>query len=1067
MPLVPHPVAVVDLETTGLGPSDRILEIGVVLLDRDLRQEATWQTLVQPGRDIDNSHIHGITATELVRAPQFEGVAAELAELLGGRVIVAHNAPFDTRFLAAEYARLDVDLPGGTGWSQCTRILSRRLLPGAPQRLSECLDSVGLGNDRPHAALADASATADLYRTLVTRHSATQGTATPLQWPAPVDIPRQQLCLRGESESDHWLERVSANVPATGVAEVDGYRSLLRGALLDASLSVSEIEQLVAASERAGLSREEVNDIHLDYLRQLAVEAWADGVVTATERTQLHDIAVQLAVDPASVDALIAEPVYGEAEDVGLRPGDRVTFTGALTLGRDTWEQRARAAGLEVAAVTRLSALVVAANPDTMSVKARKARDHGVPIVDETTFARMLRDLVPLDPAPEAPEESPPSFSSVFPWLDNLGVDPSGPDDIAHAWLQRHRNVPLREISPRLDPAEVPDSLPRTGAVIARWLNLYPRPLDASVTQLSDVPGFGRLRVHRTLVAVVHSALDTPEVQDYLPVETGDIYLDDPQGPAPQPGVQTVVEWLALLGQLPHLPRETAPPTVAHALDTLAEDPYWSDPATAAIHRSRAELAARIGHDARDLDIFTGRILGKETLEEIGSRHQVTRERIRQLETRLKRRLVEPDDSIHLVLDALGRRFGVLAPLADLRRELPALMGEGPVAGNPMLDTLEWLADEWEISGDWFQRAGFADDLAAALSDFADDFGVVALPAVADNLGVDAHVLRTRLAGEATLYGDHILTRNRSTQDRAAALLAIEGEPLSSLDIVERLGDTNPRTLTNAMSADDRITRTGRDRWALRDWGMEEYSSLAEWIGRRVEGGPVPLDHLLDEAVTTLGVAESSVRLYASSADFQTVDGQVSRAEEIQEVDADPTETPGLYRIGEDLVWLTTVTSDHLRGSGSGIPRGVAAALQVQMLDKRTLPSPLGEQTVSMSRTGATISTIRRFLEAAGISQGERIWLTFSGEGGFDVQHATPRREGLSGIAEVLNATGLDTWINPADPGALGRISRAVGLDPAAPRRRLVSRFRYRRQDDIADQITELPTREEPSSAHP
>lgn len=1065
MPSVPHTVAVLDLETTGLGPSDRILEIGVVLLDRELRQEATWQTLVQPGRDIDNSHIHGVTATDLVHAPTFAGVAAELAELLDGRVIVAHNAPFDIRFLAAEYARLGVELPAGTGWFQCTRVLSRRLLPGAPQRLADCLDTAGLGNDRPHAALADAAAAADLYRALSTRHGATQGATGPLRWPSPVDLPRQALCGREETESDHWLERLSANVPATGVAEVDGYRRLLRGALLDASLSRSEIGQLVAAAEQAGLSREEVADIHLDYLRQLAVEAWTDGVVTVAERTQLHDIAVQLGVDPESVDALLAEPVHGEAEDAGLRPGGRVAFTGALALGRDTWELRARAAGLEAGGVTRSTTLLVAANPDSMSGKARKARDHGIPIVDETTFARMLRDLIPLDGTPgtpetlgtpDTPQPAPARYTGVFPWLENLGAEPSGPDDIARAWLQRHRHVPLRELSPRLDPAEVPDSLPRTGAVVARWLNLYPRPLDASVTQLADVPGFGRLRVHRTLVAVVHSALDAPDVQDYLSVESEDIYLDDQPGPAPQTGVATVVEWLALLGHLPVIPPESAPPAVAHALDALAGDAYWSDPATAAIHRARAEVAERIGHDARDLDIFTGRILGKRTLEEIGSRHQVTRERIRQLETGLKRRLVEPADSIHLVLDALGRRFGVLTPLADLRRELPALMGEGPVPGNPMLDTLAWLADEWEISGDWFQRAGFADDLDAALADFADDFGVVSLPALADNLGVDTQVLKDRLAEDKTLYGDHILTRDRSTQDRAAALLAIEGEPLSSLEIARRLGEINPRTLTNAMSADGRITRTGRDRWALSSWGLEEYSNLADWIGRRVEAGPVPLDRLLDEAVGTLGVAESSVRAYASSAEFQTVEGQVSRAEEIQEVEADPQETPGLYRIGGDLVWLTTVTSDHLRGSGSGVPRGVAVALEVPMLDKRTLPSPLGEQTVAMARTGATVSTIRRFLEAAGIGQGERIWLTFTGGGGFDVQHATPRREGLGGIAEVLNATGLDTWVNPSDPGALGRISQAVGLDPAAPRRRLVSRFRYRRQDAIADLIAEL-----------
>ncbi|RSZ62867.1 hypothetical protein EAH68_08775 [Corynebacterium hylobatis] len=1045
MPPVPHPVAVIDLETTGFGPADRVLEIGLVLLDRELQQEGTWQTLVQPERGFDNSHIHGVTATDLVRAPRFSGIAAELAELIDSRLIIAHNAPFDTRFLAAEYARLDVDLPEAGAWSSCTQQLSRGLLPGAPGRLSDCLACTGLDNQRPHAALADAQATAALYRELVVKFGANQEGLAPLAWPAPVDLPREPVRVRDRVESDHWLERVVEGVPATGVAEVDGYRQLLRGALLDGTLSVSEIEQLVSAAEQWGLGQDELREIHLDYLRQLAVAAWADGVVTGADRARLHDIAVQLAVNADAVDELLAEPVYGEAEDVGLRPGDRVSFTGALTLGRDTWERRAREAGLDVGGVTRTCALLVTAEPDTMSGKARKARDYGVPIVDEPTFARMLRDLVP----PETVEEAPAvSYAGIFPWLTNLGVEPAGADDIAHAWLQRHRHVPMHELSPRLDPAEVPDSLPRTGAVMARWLNLYPRPLEASATQLAEVPGFGRLRLHRTLVAVIHSAIDAPETVDYLAVETEDIHLDD----NPRPHAETVAEWLALLGQLPVLPRAEVPPAVAHALDTLAEDPYWSDPAAAVVGRARAVLLGRIGSDPRDAEIFHGRILGTGTLEEIGVRHGVTRERIRQLETQLKRRLVEPDDTLHLLLDALSRRYSPLAPAGDLVRDLPAL-ADGDF---PLLEALAWLADDWEITDGWFQCTGFDADLAQALTDFADDFGVVALPALAEHLSVDATLLGERLAPAVTIHGEHILTRDRSAQDRAAALLALEGEPLSVQDIIDRLGEANPRTLGNAMGADDRIIRTGRDRWALRDWGLEEYSGLAEWIGRRVEAGPVRVQHLIEEAVRTLGVSESSVRTYAASADFQTVDGMVSRVDEIQEIDTDPRETPGLYRIDGSLVLLTTVTADHLRGSGSGLPRGVAAALEVPMLDKRVLNSPLGEQTISQSRTGATISTIRRFLEAAGIGEGERIWLTFTDEGGFDVQHATPRRVGLTGPAEILNLTGLDTWLNPAETDVLPRINQAVGLDVGAPRRRTVSRFRYRRQDDIADLIADL-----------
>lgn len=1054
--------AVLDLETTGFRSTDRVIEVGVVLLDENLAVEDTWQTLVQPDRDIDNSHVHGITASDLVGAPRFSGIAAELAALLDDRVLVAHNAPFDTRFLAAEFARLDIDLPAATAWSLCTRVLSRELLPGAPERLSECLRVAGLHNDLPHAALADATATADLFRVLVREHHAPCAGVSPLPCPAP-DLPREALLARGSGsaaddsgEVTHWFERLSAHVPGTGVAEVDDYRRLLRGALLDHHLSLSEIEQLVAAAEELGLSREEAMDIHLDYLRQLAVEAWADGVVTAAERRHLHDIAVQLAVDPESVDSLLAEPVHGEAEDTGLLPGDRVTFTGALTLGRDTWEQRARTAGLDVGGVTRTSALLVAADADTRSGKARKAREYGVPIVDETTFARMLRDLAPVDTLLEpATAESAPDtgFTEVFPWLASLGVEAAGPDDIAHAWLQRHRTVPLHELSPRLDPTEIPDSLPRTGTVVARWLNRWPRPLEASATQLMDVPGFGRLRVHRTLVAVVHSALDAPPADRLLSVAE-EIYLDDTEGEASAPReVETLAEWLALTGTLPAAPGEEAPAAVHRAWRTLGEDPYWSDPATRAVDRARGELVRRIGTDQRDIDIYTGRIMGGRTLEEIGADHGITRERIRQLETALKRRLVEPDDTVHLILDALPRRYGALARVDELLRDLPALAEDGPAPGRSVLESLAWLADAWYLEDGWFQRTGFREDLAAALADFADDFGVVSLTALAGNLGVDKQVLQQRLNDYPLIDGEHVLTRNRSSQDRAAALLAIEGEPLDGPALVARLGDANPRTLYNAMSADARIMRVGRDRWALSDWGLEEYSTLAEWIGRRVEDGPVPLVRLLEEA-DSLGVAESSVRAYASSADFQTVDGMVRRSEEVQELDLDPDETAHLYRVDGDWFLLTTVTADHLQGSGSGVARGLAVALGIPVLEKRVFASELGEQTVSNTRTGTALSSIRRFLEAADIGEGERIWLQFTADGRFDVQRATPRRT-ASGLAEVLNVTGLDTWFAPAED-ALGRVNAAIGLDAGAPRRRTVSRFRHRRQDDIADLITAL-----------
>ena len=107
--------AVVDVETTGLhAPSDRVLQIAVAQMEADGSVGRTWSTLVDPGCDPGPVHIHGITRDRLTGAPRFDAVVGHLAELLDGRVMVAHNAAFDWRFLAAEAHRAVHRLPVST-----------------------------------------------------------------------------------------------------------------------------------------------------------------------------------------------------------------------------------------------------------------------------------------------------------------------------------------------------------------------------------------------------------------------------------------------------------------------------------------------------------------------------------------------------------------------------------------------------------------------------------------------------------------------------------------------------------------------------------------------------------------------------------------------------------------------------------------------------------------------------------------------------------------------------------------------------------------------------------------
>lgn len=158
-------IAVVDVETTGLYSSDRVVEIGVVLLDSAGSVEGTFTTLVNPRRDVGPTHIHGLTAADVAEAPTFLDIAPRVAEVLAGRLPVAHNASFDLAFLARECNRAGVAFPSVSP-AVCTMRMSSHLL-GNVRSLSAACSYLSIKLDHHHAALADAMAAAQVFSRLV------------------------------------------------------------------------------------------------------------------------------------------------------------------------------------------------------------------------------------------------------------------------------------------------------------------------------------------------------------------------------------------------------------------------------------------------------------------------------------------------------------------------------------------------------------------------------------------------------------------------------------------------------------------------------------------------------------------------------------------------------------------------------------------------------------------------------------------------------------------------------------------------------------------------------------
>lgn len=171
-PLVDVTFVVLDLETTGGSPAtDRITEVGAVKV-RGGEITGTFQTLVNPEIPIPPmiTALTGISDAMVAGHEPIEVVLPCLLEFLGDAVLVAHNAPFDTRFLQAALA--EHGYPRLTNQVVCTARLARTVLPRdeVPNvKLATLARLLRAGTQPCHRAFTDARATVDVFHALLER----------------------------------------------------------------------------------------------------------------------------------------------------------------------------------------------------------------------------------------------------------------------------------------------------------------------------------------------------------------------------------------------------------------------------------------------------------------------------------------------------------------------------------------------------------------------------------------------------------------------------------------------------------------------------------------------------------------------------------------------------------------------------------------------------------------------------------------------------------------------------------------------------------------------------------
>lgn len=378
------------------------------------------------------------------------------------------------------------------------------------------------------------------------------------------------------------------------------------------------------------------------------------------------------------------------------------------------------------------------------------------------------------------------------------------------------------------------------------------------------------------------------------------------------------------------------------------------------------------------------------TLQVIGDEIGLTRERVRQVESRVVdvlTRLARSDefDVIAARCQEIHQHVGPLRPLRDLGHSV--IPDHSSLVGR----LLWYIAGPYRIEKGWVRLAGMEDPskiLRSATESLAVD-GSAPLSAVRyslESMGIDGSLLE-RMAefdGGIRIRGDRVLDWRMSLHDKAVAMLAMEGRPLTEGELVELVQPNSARSMMNQISTDERITRIGPKRFALTAWQMKPYQNIATTMSERLADGPCDIAELARELAEKWGIAPNSVKIMASTHAAFVKEGprvRLRRPDEPYVVRTSLENSAGceLDDAGRWRLRLE-VDKDVLRGSGRQIPEAFAAHLGLEPLGSLRLESDLGATGLKWGQA-PQIGSLRSIVETLAGRLGDTLIMTALGEG--------------------------------------------------------------------------------------
>lgn len=417
--------ASIDVETTGLSPKTphfhRVIEIGIVRFSLEGGISAEYESVINPQRDIGPFEIHRISAGEATGAPTFTEVASDIAKMLNGAILIAHNKNFDLQFLRSELDRAEIKYAEMD--ALCTMELVGMFKPRGPRRLTDCCEVLGIKVLDAHRALNDAKMAANIAISVL-KSTGFPALTDPIDIKGPFQISstpkkRGEFIPKTVTQGTYLrnvmdrLQHQELPVSRIGLAVAE-YLNLLEHVLEDRRIDQTEADQLVELADRLSIPKSQLGAIHATYFSTICDHALIDGTVSEDEEKDLQGVAELLDIgDWREIVNISSTRVPNNKTLSRIPKGTTVCFTGSMKYPRQKCIDIATAAGLvNMDRVTKSLDILVIADPDSQSSKAIAAKKYGLRILAATAFFDLIGDPVIPTPVDSEDEEDSISFEA-------------------------------------------------------------------------------------------------------------------------------------------------------------------------------------------------------------------------------------------------------------------------------------------------------------------------------------------------------------------------------------------------------------------------------------------------------------------------------------------------------------------------------------------------------------------------------------------------------------------------------------------------------------------------------